>query len=71
MMKYLLAAAATLLLAASPQTARADDTKLTIMAFVGIQNLPLFAAQSQGFFAKHGLAAGPRRRQMADCAYRF
>ena len=56
MMKYLLAAAATLLLAASPQTARADDTKLTIMAFVGIQNLPLFAAQSQGFFAKHGLA---------------
>ena len=26
------------------------------MAFVGIQNLPLFAAQSQGFFAKHGLS---------------
>jgi ABC-type nitrate/sulfonate/bicarbonate transport system substrate-binding protein len=56
MVKYLVAAAATFLLAASPQTARADDTKLTIMAFVGIQNLPLFAAQSQGFFAKHGLS---------------
>ena len=56
MMKYLLAAAAALVLGASPQTARADETKLTIMAFVGIQNLPLFAAQSQGFFAKHGLS---------------
>ena len=47
-MKYILAAAAAFLVAASPQSARADDTKLTIMAFVGIQNLPLFAAQSQG-----------------------
>src|SRR5262245_60128458 len=55
MMRCLLTVAAVLLFAAPPQTARADDTKLTIMAFVGIQNLPLFAAQSQGFFAKHGL----------------
>jgi len=40
---------------ASP-AARADETKLTVMAFLGIQNLPIWAAQSQGFFAKRGLA---------------
>lgn len=53
------------------------------MVFVGIQNLPLFAAQSQGLFAKHGLdvdmkiapgsevlTPGPSRRQMADRAHR-
>ena len=31
------------------------QTKLTIMVFQGIQNAPLFAAQTQGFFAKRGL----------------
>ena len=31
------------------------QTKLTIMVFQGVQNLPLFAAQTQGFFAKRGL----------------
>jgi len=36
--------------------ARAEDTKLTVMVFQGLQNLPLFAAQSKGFFAKRGLA---------------
>jgi ABC-type nitrate/sulfonate/bicarbonate transport system substrate-binding protein len=35
--------------------ARAADTKLTVMVFQGLQNLGLLAAQSQGFFAKHGL----------------
>jgi ABC-type nitrate/sulfonate/bicarbonate transport system substrate-binding protein len=50
------AAAAMVLFAATSQSARADGTKLTVMAFVGIQNLPLFAAQSQGFFARHGLS---------------
>ena len=36
--------------------ARAQDTKLTVMVFQGMQNLPLFAAQSNGLFAKRGLA---------------
>lgn len=31
------------------------QTNLTIMVFAGMQNLPLFAAQSKGIFAKHGL----------------
>ena len=35
---------------------RAEDTKLTVMVFAGMQNLPLLAAQAQGFFAKRGLA---------------
>jgi|HubBroStandDraft_6_1064221.scaffolds.fasta_scaffold08608_8 ABC-type nitrate/sulfonate/bicarbonate transport system substrate-binding protein len=30
-------------------------TKLTVMVFPGISNLPLFAAQTKGFFAKRGL----------------
>jgi ABC-type nitrate/sulfonate/bicarbonate transport system substrate-binding protein len=34
---------------------RAEDTKLTVMVFRGGQNLPLFAAQTNGFFAKRGL----------------
>jgi ABC-type nitrate/sulfonate/bicarbonate transport system substrate-binding protein len=37
-------------------TARAEDTRLTIMVFQGLQNLPLLAAQSKGFFAKRGLS---------------
>jgi len=40
--------------------ARAQDTKLTVMVFQGMQNLPLFAAQSKGFFARHGLAIDVR-----------
>lgn len=31
------------------------QTNLTVMVFAGIQNLPFFAAQSNGTFAKHGL----------------
>ena len=34
----------------------AAQTKLTIMVFPGMPNLPLFAAQSKGFFAKRDLA---------------
>jgi len=34
----------------------AQETKLTVMVFRGGQNLPLFAAQEQGFLAKRGLA---------------
>ena len=36
--------------------ARAEDTKLTIMVFQGMQNLPIFAMQSQGFLQKRGLS---------------
>jgi ABC-type nitrate/sulfonate/bicarbonate transport system substrate-binding protein len=54
-MKHLLAAIVAGFVLVSPHHARAVDTRLTIMVFVGIQNLPLFAAQSQGFFAKRGL----------------
>src|SRR5260370_7925859 len=31
------------------------QTYLTTMVFQGVQNLPLFAAQTKGFFAKRGL----------------
>jgi ABC-type nitrate/sulfonate/bicarbonate transport system substrate-binding protein len=57
MIKHLLATAfaAVFAFAALPGMARAENTKLTLMVFIGIQNLPLYAAQSQGFFAKRGL----------------
>ena len=32
------------------------ETKLTIMVFQGVQNLPFFAAQAKGFFAKRDLS---------------
>lgn len=41
-------------LAAMLSPAKAQ-TKLTIMVFQGVQNLPLFAAQTKGFFGKRGL----------------
>jgi ABC-type nitrate/sulfonate/bicarbonate transport system substrate-binding protein len=58
MMKRLLAAVVVAVFAftALPSAARADETKLTIMVFQGLQNLPLLAAQSKGFFAKRGLS---------------
>jgi len=31
------------------------ETQLTVMVFQGVQNLPLFAAQEKGFFARRGL----------------
>jgi ABC-type nitrate/sulfonate/bicarbonate transport system substrate-binding protein len=57
MMKRLLAAAVATIfaVAATPRAARADDTKLTVIVFPGVQNLPMFAAQAKGFYAKRGL----------------
>ncbi len=56
MMKYLLAAAvAFFAFAAESQAIRAEDTKLTVIVFPGVQNLPMFAAQAKGFYAKRGL----------------
>ena len=55
-MKYLLAAAvAFFAFAAEMQAIRAEDTKLTVIVFPGVQNLPMFAAQAKGFYAKRGL----------------
>jgi ABC-type nitrate/sulfonate/bicarbonate transport system substrate-binding protein len=48
-------AAVACLAAAMTSQAHAQTTNLTIMVFQGMQNLPLLAAQSQGFFAKRGL----------------
>src|ERR1700688_2855680 len=57
MMKRLFAAAlaAVFALAIQPRDARAEDTKLTVIVFPGVQNLPMFAAQAKGFYAKRGL----------------
>ena len=58
MMTRLLAAAlaATVALVAAPRDARAEDTKLAVIVFPGVQNLAMFAAQAKGFYAKRGLA---------------
>jgi len=55
---------AALALAGGP--ARAQDGKLTIMVFPGMQNLALFAAQSKGFFAKRGLAVDIKMAPSSD-----
>jgi ABC-type nitrate/sulfonate/bicarbonate transport system substrate-binding protein len=56
-MKSLLAAAITAItLAAAPVDARAEDTKVAVIVFPGLQNTAIFAAQAKGFFAKRGLA---------------
>src|SRR5258708_20306361 len=36
------------------------QTHLTTMVFQGVQNLPLFAAQQKGFFARRGLTVDQR-----------
>ena len=48
------AAIAVLLTPANAQT-QPQMTQLTIMVFQGVQNLPLFAAQTRGFFGKRNL----------------
>jgi ABC-type nitrate/sulfonate/bicarbonate transport system substrate-binding protein len=56
MMKRLLTAlAAVAALTLSPLAACAENAKLTVIVFPGVQNLPMFAAQAQGFYAKRGL----------------
>jgi len=57
-MKRLLAAAIAIgfAFAISPRDARAEDTKLTVIVFPGVQNLPMFAAQAKGLYAKRGLS---------------
>ena len=38
------------------KTMSTDDQKVRVIVFPGVQNLPSFAAEEQGFFAKRGLA---------------
>jgi len=47
--------AAVFVFAISPRDTRAEDTKLTVIVFPGVQNLPMFAAQTKGLYAKRGL----------------
>ncbi len=56
-LKAILMAVATalLLMPARAQTSPPQPTQLTIMVFQGVQNLPLFAAQTRGFFGKRNL----------------
>src|SRR5450631_845634 len=58
MMNRLLAAAlaATFAFAVPLNDSRAEDIKLTVIVFPGVQNLPMFAAQAKGLYAKRGLA---------------
>jgi ABC-type nitrate/sulfonate/bicarbonate transport system substrate-binding protein len=51
-----IAAAAFAGLLAMTGAATAQETKLTVSVFAGIQNLPLMAAQAKGFFTKRGLS---------------
>src|SRR3954465_14718994 len=43
-------------MALSLTAAGAQDTKLTVIVFPGVQNLPMFSAQAKGVYARRGLA---------------
>src|SRR5262245_10669096 len=57
MIKRLLVAMTTtaFALAVVPVATRADNTRLAVIVFPGVPNLPIFAAQAKGFFVKRGL----------------
>ena len=57
---------AGLLCFAAHGVGRAQETRLTVMVFRGGQNLPLFAAQEQGFLAKRGIAVNVVYAPSAD-----
>src|SRR5262245_19147406 len=62
--KWIAAAGAAVMMGlAAPAMAQ---TPLTIMVFQGMQNLPLFAAQSQGFFERNGLKVDIRIAPSSD-----
>jgi len=58
-MRVCMLALALALMTLAPGTAEAQ-THVTTMVFQGVQNLPLLAAEQQGFFAKRGLAVERR-----------
>ncbi len=49
-------ALAALAILGTVSAARADDTHLDLIVFQGVNNLPLLAAQEQGFFARHEIS---------------
>ena len=53
--RYLIIAALAAAALVGAVTSAAAQSKLTVMVFQGIQNVPLYAAQTQGFFAKRKL----------------
>jgi ABC-type nitrate/sulfonate/bicarbonate transport system substrate-binding protein len=57
-MRRLIATAAALIftLASVPHGANAEETKLSVIVFPGIPNLPMYVAQAKGFYAKRGLS---------------
>jgi ABC-type nitrate/sulfonate/bicarbonate transport system substrate-binding protein len=59
-----------LLAAMTAGKAALAETQLTLMVFQGVQNLPLFAAQSKGFLAKRDLAldikVAPNSQELRD-----
>src|SRR6266478_10027080 len=56
-MRHLLAGASALLFAcaALPNGTQAENSSLTVIVFPGMHNLPMFAAQAKGFYARRGL----------------
>ena len=59
-----------LIVPAGTACAQPAATKLDVMVFAGVQNLPLFAAQAQGHFARRGLAVqthvAPNSQELRD-----
>jgi ABC-type nitrate/sulfonate/bicarbonate transport system substrate-binding protein len=65
LIRIVVAAASVAFAWGTPVSATAQ-TKLTVMVFQGINNLPLFAAQANGFFAKRGIDFDLRFAQSSD-----
>ena len=65
LIRMVVAAASVAFAWGTPVSATAQ-TKLTVMVFQGINNLPLFAAQANGFFAKRGIDFDLRFAQSSD-----
>ena len=46
--------------------AQAQETKLTVMVFSGVQNMPIIVAQTKGFFTKRGLSVEVLKAPSSD-----
>lgn len=65
LIRMLVATAMAAIALGAPADAIAQN-KLTVMVFQGVNNLPLFAAQDNGFFAKRGIDFDLRFAQSSD-----
>ena len=65
LIRMLVATAVAAIALGAPADAIAQN-KLTVMVFQGVNNLPLFAAQDNGFFAKRGIDFDLRFAQSSD-----